>query len=295
MKGIILAGGSGTRLYPITKSISKQIIPVYDKPMIYYPLSVLMLSGIKEILIISTPKDLPLYKELLGDGSQLGIQLVYAEQPSPDGLAQAFLIGEEFLSNSPVCLILGDNIFYGHGFGKTLLDTSKITNGAVVFGYYVTDPERYGVAEFDDKGNVLSLEEKPLKPKSNYAVTGLYFYDNTVVAKAKSLKPSPRGELEITDLNKLYLAEGSLHVKLMGRGMAWLDTGTQDSLLQASNYIYTIEKRQGLKISCIEEIAYKRGFIDKTQLLKLAKELGKSQYGEYLFNIANEKIQTFEH
>jgi glucose-1-phosphate thymidylyltransferase len=294
MKGIILAGGSGTRLYPITKSISKQIIPVYDKPMIYYPLSVLMLSGIREILIISTPKDLPLYMELLGDGSQIGLQLKYAEQPSPDGLAQAFLIGEKFLGDSPACLILGDNIFYGHGFGKTLMDTSLITKGAVVFGYYVTDPERYGVAEFDDKGNVLSLEEKPSEPKSNYAVTGLYFYDNTVVQKAKSLKPSPRRELEITDLNKLYLEEGSLHVKLMGRGMAWLDTGTQDSLLQASNYIYTIEKRQGLKISCIEEIAFKRGFIDKTQLLKLAKELGKSQYGEYLVNIANERILTFE-
>jgi len=293
MKGIILAGGSGTRLYPITKSISKQIIPVYDKPMIYYPLSVLMLSGIKEILIISTPKDLPLYKELLGDGKQLGLSLEYAEQPSPDGLAQAFLIAEKFLGNSPACLILGDNIFYGHGFGNILLETAKIKSGAVVFGYYVTDPERYGVAEFDEKGNVLSLEEKPEKPKSNYAVTGLYFYDNTVVTKAKSLKPSPRGELEITDLNKLYLEEGSLHVKLMGRGMAWLDTGTQDSLLQASNYIYTIEKRQGLKISCIEEIAYKRGFIDKPQLLKLAKELGKSQYGEYLVNIANEKILTF--
>ncbi len=293
MKGIILAGGSGTRLYPITKSISKQIIPVYDKPMIYYPLSVLMLAGIKEILIISTPKDLPLYRELLGDGSQLGIELSYAEQPSPDGLAQAFLIGEKFLGNSPACLILGDNIFYGHGFGRTLVETSRISSGAVVFGYYVTDPERYGVAEFDEKGNVLSLEEKPLEPKSNYAVTGLYFYDNTVVEKAKSLKPSPRGELEITDLNKLYLKEGSLHVKLMGRGMAWLDTGTQESLLQASNYIYTIEKRQGLKISCIEEIAFKRGFIDKSQLLKLAKELGKSQYGEYLVNIANEKILTF--
>ena len=293
MKGIILAGGSGTRLYPITKSISKQIIPVYDKPMIYYPLSVLMLSGIREILIISTPKYLPLYIALLDDGTQLGLKLSYAEQPSPDGLAQAFLIGEKFLGNSPVCLILGDNIFYGHGFGKTLMETSEIKHGAVVFGYYVTDPERYGVAEFDDNGNVLSLEEKPLKPKSNYAVTGLYFYDNTVVEKAKSLKPSPRGELEITDLNKLYLAEGNLHVKLMGRGMAWLDTGTQDSLLQASNYIYTIEKRQGLKISCIEEIAYKRGFIDKNQILKLAKDLGKSQYGEYLVKIANEKFMDF--
>jgi glucose-1-phosphate thymidylyltransferase len=293
MKGIILAGGSGTRLYPITKSISKQIIPVYDKPMIYYPLSVLMLSGIREILIISTPKDLPLYKELLGNGTQLGLLLSYAEQPSPDGLAQAFLIGEKFLGNSPACLILGDNIFYGHGFGKILFETSKIKSGAVVFGYYVTDPQRYGVAEFDEKGNVLSLEEKPAIPKSNYAVTGLYFYDNTVVEKAKSLKPSPRGELEITDLNKIYLQEGSLHVKLMGRGMAWLDTGTQDSLLEASNYIYTIEKRQGLKVSCIEEIAYNRGFIDKTQLLKLAKELGKSQYGEYLLNIAKERIMTF--
>jgi glucose-1-phosphate thymidylyltransferase len=293
MKGIILAGGSGTRLYPVTKSISKQIIPVYDKPMIYYPLSVLMLAGIRDILIISTPKDLPLYRDLLGNGNQIGLNLSYAEQPSPDGLAQAFLIGEKFLGDSPACLILGDNIFYGHGFGKVLLDTSEMSKGAVVFGYYVTDPERYGVAEFDENGNVLSLEEKPSKPKSNYAVTGLYFYDNTVIQKAKSLKPSARGELEITDLNKLYLAEGSLTVKLLGRGMAWLDTGTQESLLQASNYIYTIEKRQGLKISCIEEIAYKRGFITKEQLLQLAKDLGRSQYGEYLVKLANEKIVTF--
>ncbi len=294
MKGIILAGGAGSRLYPLTKSISKQIIPVYDKPMIYYPLSVLMLSGIKEILIISTPRDLPVYRELLKDGSHLGLKLEYAEQPRPEGLAQAFLIGEKFIQDQPSCLILGDNIFYGHGFGKTLFETSKLTDGAVVFGYYVNDPERYGVVEFDDKANVLSLEEKPKKPKSNYAVTGLYFYDNTVVEKAKSLKPSARGELEITDLNKLYLEEGKLSVKLMGRGMAWLDTGTHESLLQASNYIHTIEKRQGLKISCIEEIAFKRGFISKDRLLSLAKEHGKSPYGDYLKAIASEKIFVYD-
>jgi glucose-1-phosphate thymidylyltransferase len=294
MKGIILAGGSGTRLYPITRSISKQILPVYDKPMIYYPLSVLMLSGIREILIISTPRDLPLYKELLGNGLNYGLKLSYAEQASPDGLAQAFLIGESFIGKDAVCLILGDNIFYGHGFGKVLLDTAKIKKGAKVFGYYVTDPERYGVVEFDSNGEVISLEEKPKNPRSNYAVTGLYFYDNTVVAKAKSLKPSPRGELEITDLNKLYLKEKKLGVKLMGRGMAWLDTGTQESLLQASNYIYTIEQRQGLKISCIEEIAYKRKFINKEQLIKLAKEMGKSQYASYLKDIASDKIFTFD-
>jgi glucose-1-phosphate thymidylyltransferase len=294
MKGIILAGGSGTRLYPITKSISKQLIPVYDKPMIYYPLSVLMLAGIRNVLIISTPKDLPLYKELFGSGEKLGIVLHYAEQPSPDGLAQAFLIGEKFIGNEPVCLILGDNIFYGHGFGHVLTQTSGITRGAVIFGYFVNDPERYGVVEFDENGNVKSLEEKPVKAKSKYAVTGLYFYDNTVIAKAKSLKPSARGELEITDLNKLYLIDGTLSVKLMGRGMAWLDTGTQESLLQASTYIYTIEKRQGLKISCIEEIAYNKGFIDKEQLLKLAKEQGKSQYGEYLSNIATDRVYTFD-
>ncbi len=294
MKGIILAGGSGTRLYPITRSISKQIIPVYDKPMIYYPLSVLMLAGIQDILIISTPRDLPVYKGLLGKGTQIGLRISYAEQASPDGLAQAFLIGESFIGKEKVCLILGDNIFYGHGFGKVLMDTAKLDKGAVVFGYFVKDPERYGVVEFDDKGNVLSLEEKPKKPKSNYAVTGLYFYDNSVVDRAKILKPSSRGELEITDLNRLYLGENLLSVKLMGRGMAWLDTGTQESLLQASNYIYTIEKRQGLKISCIEEVAYNRGYIDSKQLLKLANEHGKSQYGEYLRGIAKERIFTYD-
>ena len=294
MKGIILAGGSGTRLYPITQSISKQIIPVYDKPMIYYPLSVLMLAGIRDILIISTPKDIHLYEDLLHDGTQLGIKLTYAIQPSPDGLAQAFLIGEKFIGNDSVCLVLGDNIFYGYGFGKTLLDTAKIEDGAVVFGYFVKDPERYGVVEFDSKGNALSLEEKPITPKSNYAVTGLYFYSNDVVSKAKALKPSPRGELEITDLNRLYLNENRLKVELMGRGMAWLDTGTHESLLQASNFIYTIEERQGLKVSCIEEIAFNRGFISKEQLLKLAEPLKKNQYGEYLIKIANEELVTIE-
>lgn len=292
MKGIILAGGSGTRLYPITKSISKQIIPVYDKPMIYYPLSVLMLAGIKEILIISTPEDLHLYQTLLDDGSQLGISLSYTIQPSPDGLAQAFLIGEEFIGNDHVCLILGDNIFYGHGFSNTLRKAAQLDNGAIVFGYYVTDPERYGVVDFDSQGQVLSLEEKPSKPKSNYAVTGLYFYSNDVVEKAKSLKPSKRGELEITDLNRLYLDERRLSVKIMGRGMAWLDTGTQESLLQASNYIHTIEQRQGLKISCIEEIAYQMGFIEKDQLLLLAGQMKNSSYGQYLLAIASERIFT---
>ncbi|MBA7542990.1 Glucose-1-phosphate thymidylyltransferase [subsurface metagenome] len=294
MKGIILAGGAGTRLYPLTKSISKQIIPVYDKPMIYYPLSVLMLSGIREILIISTNEDLHLYQDLLGNGHQLGINLTYKVQPSPDGLAQAFIIGADFIGEDPVCLILGDNIFYGHGFGKVLLKTVKLRDGATVFGYFVNDPERYGVVEFDNKGNALSIEEKPANPKSNYAVTGLYFYSNDVVEKAHSLKPSARGELEISDLNCIYLEEKRLKVKILGRGMAWLDTGTHESLLQASNYIYTIEERQGLKVSCIEEIAFKSGYISRDQLIELAKPLMKNQYGQYLMDIAEDKIFTFE-
>jgi glucose-1-phosphate thymidylyltransferase len=289
MKGIILAGGSGTRLYPITTSISKQMLPVYDKPMIYYPLSVLMLAGIKDILVISTPRDLPGFRDLLGNGSSLGMKFSYIEQPSPDGLAQAFILGEDFIGDDPVCMILGDNIFYGHGFGETLLSTSGLTTGACVFGYYVTDPERYGVVEFDNNRRAVTIEEKPSSPRSNYAVTGLYFYDNTVVSKARSLKPSPRGELEITDLNRLYLQEGTLEVKLMGRGMAWLDTGTYESLLQAANFIATLEQRQGLKASCIEEIAYKRGFISRDKLLEIAEPYKKSQYGQYLIRIANEE------
>ncbi len=285
-KGIILAGGSGTRLYPITQSISKQIIPVYNKPMIYYPLSVLMLAGIREILIISTPQDLPLYINLFGDGNQLGLSLSYAEQPSPDGLAQAFIIGEEFIGEDNVCLILGDNIFFGYDFSKLLSQTVDENTGATVFGYYVTDPERYGVAEFDTDNNVISIEEKPNHPKSNYAVTGLYFYNNTVVQKAKTLKPSPRGELEITDLNKIFLEEGNLKVNLMGRGMAWLDTGTHDSMLEASNFIATIEHRQGLMVACLEEIAFNKGYINKDQLLKLAEPLAKNEYGAYLQRIS---------
>ena len=293
MKGLILAGGSGTRLYPLTQSISKQIIPVYDKPMIYYPLSVLMLAGIREILIISTPDDIHLYEKLLGDGNQLGLEIFYEVQPSPDGLAQAFIIGEKFIGDDTACLVLGDNIFYGHGFGKELLETAKLKDGAVVFGYYVTDPERYGVVDFDESGKVLSIEEKPKQPKSNYAVTGLYFYSNDVVEKAKNLKPSARGELEITDLNKLYLEEDRLQVKLLGRGNAWLDTGTHKSLLQASNYIATLEERQGLKVSCIEEIAFIRGYIDRQQLTELAKPHRKNQYGQYLLRIADEKTKIY--
>jgi glucose-1-phosphate thymidylyltransferase len=294
MKGIILAGGSGTRLYPLTGTISKQLLPIYDKPMIYYPLSVLMLAGIRDILVITTPEDMPLFQRLLHDGSQFGLKLSYAVQPSPEGLAQAFLIGEEFIGNEKTCLILGDNIFYGHGFGRELLKISEFEDGAIVFGYYVKDPERYGVVEFDRNFKAVSIEEKPKFPKSSYAVTGLYFYSNDVVKKAKSLKPSLRGELEITDLNRLYLEENRLKVKVLGRGMAWLDTGTHESLVQASNYIYTIESRQGLKISCPEEIAYKRGYIDKAQLLKLAKPLAKNQYGQYLQKLADDKIITID-
>ncbi|MDP2336117.1 MAG: glucose-1-phosphate thymidylyltransferase RfbA [Bacteroidota bacterium] len=293
MKGIILAGGSGTRLYPITKSISKQIIPIYDKPMIYYPLSVLMLAGIHEILIISTPKDIHLYQDLLEDGSQLGLKLEYIIQPSPDGLAQAFTLGEKFIGDDSVCMVLGDNIFYGYNFSSILEEAAALKDGAIVFGYYVNDPERYGVAEFDETGKVLSIEEKPENPKSNYAVTGLYFYSNDVVKKALALKPSKRGELEITDLNRLYLEEGRLRMKLLGRGFAWLDTGTHESLMQASNFIHTIEQRQGLKVSCIEEIAFLKGYINKEQLLKLAEPLRKNQYGEYLINLANRKVLSF--
>jgi len=294
MKGIILAGGSGTRLYPITKGISKQLAPIYDKPMIYYPLSVLMLSGITEVLIISTPQDLPRFEELLGDGSDIGMQFSYIVQPSPDGLAQAFILGEEFIGDDDVCLVLGDNIFYGHGLTNML--ASAVRNAteekkATVFGYYVKDPERYGVAALDREGNVTSIEEKPENPQSNYAVVGLYFYPNSVVDIAKQVKPSSRGELEITTVNQAYLEANELKVELMGRGYAWLDTGTHESFLEASNFIQTIENRQGLKVACIEEIAYEMGYISKEQLIELAQPLKKNQYGQYLLRRANENVK----
>ena len=291
MKGIILAGGSGTRLYPITKGVSKQLVPIYDKPMIYYPLSVLMLAGITEVLIISTPQDLPRFKELLGDGADIGMQFSYIIQPSPDGLAQAFILGADFIGNDSVCLVLGDNIFYGQGLTGLLeksVENVEKEGKATVFGYYVSDPERYGVAEFDKEGNVTSIEEKPKEPKSKYAVVGLYFYPNSVVKIAQNIKPSDRGELEITTVNQAYLSEKNLKVELMGRGYAWLDTGTHESLLDASMFIQTIEHRQGLKVACLEEIAYEMGYISKEKLLELAKPLAKNQYGQYLIRRANE-------
>ena len=295
MKGIVLAGGSGSRLYPITKGISKQLIPIFDKPMIYYPISVLMLAGIREILIISTPFDLPSFKRLLGDGSDYGCRFEYAEQPSPDGLARAFIIGEKFIGNDSACLVLGDNIFNGNGFTallKKAVEDAEKKNKATVFGYWVSDPERYGVAEFDDEGNCLSIEEKPIKPKSNYAVVGLYFYPNKVVEVAKNIKPSARGELEITTVNQEFLKEGNLKVQTLGRGFAWLDTGTHDSLAEASTYIEVIEKRQGLKVACLEGIAYRKGWIDEDKMRQLAQPMLKNQYGQYLLNVIEEIKRT---
>ncbi|GBD98237.1 glucose-1-phosphate thymidylyltransferase [bacterium BMS3Abin07] len=295
MKGIILAGGSGTRLYPITKAVCKQLLPVYDKPMIYYPLSVLMLAGIRDILIISTPDDLPRFRDMFGNGAGLGLNFSYREQLAPNGLAEAFILGEDFIGDDTVCMILGDNIFYGHGLTDMLREAHyniETHGGAAIFGYYVNDPERYGIVEFDIDGTVLSIEEKPRKPKSRYAVTGLYFYDNEVIEAAKNLRPSERGELEITDINKIYLKKEKLKVELMGRGYAWLDTGTHDSLLDAGTYIATIEKRQGLKISCIEEIAYKLGYIDGTQVMKVAESMKKNGYGKYLLSLLNSENTT---